>query len=364
MPPIAADEPDPRADSRHARSISGLRTVVEPGVCVPLTDLPPFSIALDGYVQGPALDTDLHRFSFDHHGECLRLMTAATCRQVADALLLGLEPARYTVYVNDLDADTVLATALLARPDLLGPTVSVRAATRALVEAVAGRDALGPAYPVTDPALLAAFARRVPLPAPGAALSAEAMSAALAECVSAVVAFLVESTASPAAKRRLSPSAMRFGSPSGGRAVASTVTSGSVDGHRGSSARHVGRRPRRRGGGYVVTHRGTGWIMARGFEQGVFESVYAEGYLRAVVWSERPDGSVAYTVGRRSDLVAAFPVGPAERPGTILAALAARERGWGGGSTVGGAPRHSDGRRSVLRPDEVFALVEAVVVGG
>ena len=46
---------------------------------------------------------------------------------------------------------------------------------------------------------------------------------------------------------------------------------------------------------------------------------------------------------------------------TSLAALNDRERGWGGGSTVGGAPRNADGSRSRLTPDEVFDIVELVV---
>ncbi|WP_043603413.1 MULTISPECIES: hypothetical protein [Protofrankia] len=47
--------------------------------------------------------------------------------------------------------------------------------------------------------------------------------------------------------------------------------------------------------------------------------------------------------------------------GTILGALAAREPGWGGGSSIGGAPRRPDGSRSSLHPDEVFTIVEAAV---
>jgi hypothetical protein len=92
-----------------------------------------------------------------------------------------------------------------------------------------------------------------------------------------------------------------------------------------------------------------------------FDQVYEAGHTRVVMWRRRADGSTAYTVGRRSDLVDGFPVGPAGDPGTILGALAAREPGWGGGSSIGGAPRHPDGRRSSLQPDEVFAIVEDVV---
>jgi len=49
------------------------------------------------------------------------------------------------------------------------------------------------------------------------------------------------------------------------------------------------------------------------------------------------------------------------QPPAILAALAAEEPGWGGGSTVGGAPRNADGSRSRLDPDAVFERVEAEV---
>src|SRR5581483_736444 len=76
-------------------------------------DLPPGSIALDGAVQGPRVDAAARRFSFDHHAGCVRLLTSATCRQVFDALLMGLDPAGMRVHVNDLDGDTVLSLWLL-----------------------------------------------------------------------------------------------------------------------------------------------------------------------------------------------------------------------------------------------------------
>jgi hypothetical protein len=111
---------------------------------------------------------------------------------------------------------------------------------------------------------------------------------------------------------------------------------------------------------YTATHTGTDWVMATS-EAGVFDLVYEAGHTRAVLWQPLPDGSTAYTVGRKSDLVDGFPVGPPSRPETILAALAGREPGWGGGSSIGGAPRHPDGSRSRLSPDEVFAVVEEAV---
>jgi hypothetical protein len=287
-----------------------------------LDELPPYSIALDGLVQGPALDLDGRRLSFDHHGDCVRLVTSATCRQVLDALLLGLDPGTYTVYINDIDADTALAVALLAHPEWVAPESPHALRVRALVETVGSRDAHGPAYPVADPALLAAFTAAVPLPHRRTPTRNRDPAETLVGCVTA---------------------------------IADLVTHGS-----GPTTDERPASPARRASTFTVTHTGTGWVMATSTGDG-FNPVYAAGHTRVVLWQPLPDSSIAYTVGRRSDLVDHFPVGPPSTPGTILAALAAREPGWGGGTSVGGAPRHPDGSRSTLAPDEVFTVIETVV---
>ena len=69
-----------------------MNIIVQRGMTLPFNQLPPYSLALDGYVQGPALDVENHRYSFDHHAGCLRLVTKATCAQVLDALILGSIP--------------------------------------------------------------------------------------------------------------------------------------------------------------------------------------------------------------------------------------------------------------------------------
>ncbi|MBL7487467.1 hypothetical protein I6A60_05980 [Frankia sp. AgB1.9] len=53
---------------------------------------------------------------------------------------------------------------MLAHPDLVAPGAATTTSARALVDAVASRDAHGGAYPVADPRLLAAFAHWVALP--------------------------------------------------------------------------------------------------------------------------------------------------------------------------------------------------------
>ncbi|WP_133150915.1 hypothetical protein [Frankia canadensis] len=311
--------------------IGGARVVVAPGLTVALAELPLRSIALDGVVQGPELDVEGQRFSFDHHGDCVRLVTSATCRQVQDAILLGLEPSEFTVYVNDVDADTVLAVALLAHSEWLAEAGATPTVTRRLVEAVGSRDAHGPAYPVADRELLARFAEALALPVRRAGVAAMEIAEDLTGAVARVAALIA----------RLA------------EAMDREVLSGVGGEHKAA--------PRRPSDSFVVTHSGTGWTMATSDVDALDEG-YAHGFHRMVMWRRLGDGSTAYTVARRSDLVGGFPVGPASRPGTILAALAAREPGWGGGTSIGGAPRHPDGGRSALSPDEVFHIVEGVVV--
>jgi hypothetical protein len=283
---------------------------VDRGAVVPFEQLPPRSIALDGFVQGPHVDADGERYSFDHHDRCVRHATRATCEQVFDALRLGLDPEGYTVYVNDVDADTVLSVWLIRhRARALADEQVAR-----LVRVVGAVDALGPSYPLSPPDAQLRDRMFDGACAPATPAFADNGEQTLAACVANVTRLLdgeleaPEATAPP----------------------------------------------------YTITHRGTGWVMARSAGW-AFAQLYNAGCERAVVYAPLPDGSYAYTVGKKSEFVGRFPVGPHSREGSILHALAQAEPGWGGGSTIGGAPRNADGSRSRLSPDEVFALVERVV---
>mgnify|MGYP001607617763 FL=1 len=96
----------------------------------------------------------------------------------------------------------------------------------------------------------------------------------------------------------------------------------------------------------------------------VFDLIYKAGHTRAVAMQQQADGSYAYTIAKKSELVSNFPVGPVSKEGTILHELNKLEPGWGGGSTIGGAPRNADGSRSRLSPDQVFDVVELIVKKG
>lgn len=298
--------------------------VIERGRVVQFSDLPPNSIALDGYVSGPGLDLKTRRFSFDHHSMCLRLVTRATCQQVMDALLLGLDTKDLTVYVNDVDADTVLSVWLLKHPESLTHEDAGKE-IRDLVESVGLLDSHGPAYPLVDPAPASAFHNLVMFPEKNARRDKTYQTCDLeklmGECLRNLDDYIWEVL------------------------------------HANETEAEDSRVP------YTITHRGdTGWVMATA-EGYLFSSLYQDGYTKAIAYMQLPDGSYQYTVGKKSDLVSGFPVGPASEEGSILHVLNQKEPGWGGGSSIGGSPRNKDGSSSKLTPDEVFEIVQGLLKG-
>ncbi len=300
-----------------------IQIVIQQGKTWSFEELGNGSIALDGAVAGPRLDPERHRYSFDHHAGCLRLMTSATCRQVYDAVLLGLDPSGMTIYLNDLDGDTILATWILLhhRAMLEG---DARRRLAPLLDAVAALDAHGPAYPVPSPAHSWHYYRRV-----------------------------IE----PATVQK------RAGYPDGPRPALDQALE-ALDGwwEAGLPCTEEAAPPDRYPA--LVTHHT--WILADGgavSDPGRCAGplwLYEQGFDRLVLVFRNRDGTYRYTIGKRSDLVSGFPLR------AIYAALNKREKEvregplnetWGGGSSIGGSPR--DGSR--LLPDEVAEVIDALL---
>ncbi len=297
----------------------------EPGRVWCFDDLEPGTIALDGAVQGPQLDPEHRRYSFDHHGQCLRLVTTATCQQVLDALLVGLDPTGMRVLVNDLDGDTILAIWLLRHHRRWRNRTSL-AKVRPLVWAVGGADAHGPAYPSQDPAKLDHF-----------------HSAILAHCRQAEGADL---DAYEQLDRTLS--ALEEWWRQHLKTPAVTVASPPLP----------------------SIQKFSGWILAeypaavagvRG--RPASEALYKLGHDRIVTAVPIEGGRYRYLLAKRSDLVDRFPLQ------SLYSELTAAEQAkrtdsqddsshWGGGSSVGGGPRPEG---SVLQPDEVAEILERVI---
>lgn len=297
-----------------------MKIVIKRGHTVPFGELPKYALALDGYVQGPAVDVENHRYSFDHHAGCIRLVTKATCAQVFDALALGLNPQKYTAYLNDVDADTVLAVWLLQHPTKIKDEL-----IQNLVNDVGNIDAHGPSYfpYVRDPELCQQFFKGVMAPETRARkkgfYARTNLEKLLFTCLGRTNRLLLKN--------------VHFSIPR-----------------------------ERRNHNYQITHRGSGWVMVHCSER-VFGAMYKEGYPRVVSYHEveapGPNGenehSFAYTIAKQSDLVQNFDIP------FILNKLHTIEPGWGGGSSIGGAPRRENGSRSFLKPDQVFDYIERMV---
>lgn len=298
------------------------RVRIDKGATIAFSALPDRHVALDGYVQGPAIDAARRRFSFDHHAGCVRHATLSTCEMVHDAISVGLDPSDLTICVNDLDSDTVLATWLLLRPQA---TATRRVA--AAVRSAGRRDALGPAVGEgLCPALRWALAPMRLRAADLRLLDAAAWFEILAACLERLDAW---------------------------------CAAGAPRSHPEMRPAREPRRPTR------LIHDGGTWQLVRGSGVADFDRLYAAGLRAGVVARPLANGTWEYTVGKASEFVQDFDVVE------ILAALAraerrsnpaqADDRTWGGGSTIGGSPRNADGTASRLSPDEVAAVVADVV---
>lgn len=285
-----------------------MELIIERGRSLDVSDLPPCSIALDGYVRGPHIDVENHRYSFDHHENCIRHVTSATCVQVLDALLLGFQPEGCRVYINDVDADTVLSVFLLEQPERARDE-----RVQTLVNAVGKLDAYGPVFPLppalrklADGYLEVAMAPEFQHRSQGTYSTCD-LRDLLTECLDRTQLYL----------------------------------DGKLQGEDGAAPVP-----------YRVVFAEGDLAMVEGGDRRMTAQAYADGWNKLVAILPIPDGSRAYTIAKRSEFVA-FDV-----PG-VLRALHEREPGWGGGSTVGGAPRNADGSRSRLSPEEVWEIVRA-----
>jgi len=81
---------------------------------------PDNTIYIDGACEGPYIDARRRIYSLDHHGNCIRQFTMASCEQ---ALLLAryghVDSTGFNIVANDPDMDTVLAAWALMNADNL-----------------------------------------------------------------------------------------------------------------------------------------------------------------------------------------------------------------------------------------------------
>ena len=89
-------------------------------------------------------DSEREILSVNHHEGHARFYTHSACGQILHALKSGFNPEGKTVYINDLDADTVVSCCLLSEPSLVNNQKTIH-----FVNNVGLSDNFGPAYPIS-----------------------------------------------------------------------------------------------------------------------------------------------------------------------------------------------------------------------
>src|SRR3990172_11791885 len=239
--------------------------VIERGKVVKLEDLPVFSIALDGFVSGPQIDNTNHRYSFDHHANCLRYCTTSACMQSWTAIQLGLEPDKYTIYVNDVDLDVCASIWCFQNHDKCDEALVIK-----LINAINQLDMHGAAFPVHNG-----------------------------------IGKIVEWVAAPETDSKRNQDYYKL-SNEGLRAIMESVL------HRidlyvsGEASIEVSKQQKH--GEFKILRNENGWALISTQDPHAFSAIYQAGFDRIVLVRSQDDGSNAITLAKRSDFIDGFPL--------------------------------------------------------
>lgn len=305
--------------------------IVNRGKVVTLDTLPPYSIALDGFVEGPQVDPDNHRFSFDHHAKCLRYCTTSACMQAWTAVLLGLENLdKYTIYCNDVDVDVCAAIWCLKNPERCKEPLAKK-----LIDAIGLGDMHGGAFGYNG--------------------------------MSKVVEWICEPETS--SKRHDDYHKI---SDDGLKSILEAVLyrmNSYVDGESGVE---VSKQIKH--GEYKILRNENNWVLVESQDPHAFSAVYQAGFTRIVLVRPQSDGSLAISIAKKSNFVSKFPINKfydlLNKEEKKIQEVLNKTRDinhqldgvWAGGSTIGGAPRNHDGTRSHCSLNTIINKIDEGIV--
>lgn len=289
-----------------------MNIVIDRGHVWKLEELPQYSIAIDGAVAGPELDTENHRYSFDHHAKCLRFCTQASCQQVLTAILLGLDPENYTLYLNDCDIDVCLSVWLLQNPERIKETLVVK-----LVNAIGMADAYAGAIGINGMSKTVEWISSVECDFKRDRSSYELIC-------NGNLKYILEATL-----RRIDQY---------------------VD---GEAAIEISKQEKHTD--YKILRNEKNYIVVESDNSHIYSTLYASGFDRIVLVRPLADGSLAVSLAKRSDFIGNFNLIK------MYEELNKVEPGWGGGSSIGGAPRAIDGSRSKLSLEKIIQIIDSTI---
>lgn len=110
-----------------------------------------------------------------------------------------------------------------------------------------------------------------------------------------------------------------------------------------------------------IIYQGSNWVLVETKDDNFFDILYDEGHERVVLMNQLIDGTFEYIIGKKTEKIIDFPIGPETEKGTILFELNKLEMGWAGSTQYGGAPVNTDGSRSLLTPQMIINVINKVI---
>lgn len=288
---------------------------IERGKIFKLESLPPYSIALDGAVSGPEIDDENHKFSFDHHAGCIRFCTTSACMQAMDAVLLGLDPAPYTIYCNDVDSDVCAAIWCLKNP-----TRCKEPLVEKLITAIGKSDMFAGAIEMNG--------------------LKRAVEWVAEPQISSIRNGDYEKLSNEGLKTILESVLHRIDLYANGEASIEVSKQQTHD-------------------NFKVIRKENGWALIEAADPHILSTIWHSGFDKVAIVRPLEDGSTAVTLARKSDFIDGFPL---KRIYDVLNEYEDTSMDkWGGSSCIGGAPRNPDGSRSKLSIELISQIIDSVV---
>jgi hypothetical protein len=298
--------------------------VVEPGVVLSWDEFtqtkPPYSIALDGYVNSVSeLEFNGPYLNLDHHSGVRRLITRSTCSQVYLAIVLGLfklfqkdNQPHANVYVNDCDQDVCLSYWLLKNPDKIMNLKAQDNIARLIIgedflDATAGsfpidltRDIMQQSFWIFEPYTIARN------------------NGELKNYTSSQILALIQSVYDR------------------------------IDLYTEGKAQKIEMDFR-----HKIVGGGKGWVLAEEIGAYARAQLYQEGIQALITFRDNQDGTYTYSIGKISVFIN-FPIQELYNVLNHAENLTDSNNQWGGSTIIGGSPRISG---SKLKPEELENIV-------
>lgn len=288
-----------------------MNIIIDRGKIETLKNMPDFSICLDGFCQGPQIDDENHRYSFDHHDGCSRFSTLSACEQAWTAVMLGLDPQNYTIYCNDVDSDVCAAVWCLKNPERCKePLVSK------LIDAIGKSDRYAGAFEINGMKKIVEWVSSPEIDSKKNGdyekLSNEGLRSIMESILHRIDLYVDGESSIEVAKQNINPE-------------------------------------------YKVLRNENGWALIESSNPHSLSGIWQAGFEKIALIRPLSDGSTSVTVAKKSDFIEDFHLKK------IFNAFNKLEPGWGGSSCIGGCVRRNDGSRSRLSVEEIVQTIDLIV---